>query len=179
MENCRGCVRILRRGRAALEWELQLSPLVEQIDAYARLSSRLEEFVTAVLLPQMDAAIGNAPRKSRLSTPLPKLTLACRGQLLESRWLSVRLLLTSTVAEHPISCSDYRVWDLQTGMLCPIDYFLPPKSAGRYQRWCFQIDGQKVWGIPKGRIGKKGNGMLIEAGNLQNPLDKSRLSLIQ
>ena len=167
MEERRGYTRrILRRGRAALEWELQLSPMVERIDLYADCADWLEEWATTVLLPQMDAAIESAPRKRRLYADLSVLRLRCDGQLWEDRWLSVRWTLSSTVADD---CSDYRVWDLQTGNLCPIEYFLPRKVAGRYLRWSFQIDGQRVWGIPKGNWWKKGGTTPVEAGNLKYP----------
>ena len=162
--------KILRKGRAALELEIRISPIIEVMSGgtlYNSYVGRLEEWVSNILLPQMDTAIGNAPRKSRLYTVLPKLEWVCDGKLVEDRWLSVRATLIGSSPECPIDCRDFRVWDVRTGRLCPIEWFLPRKDAAGYERWSFQIDGQTVYGFPKGRRKNGSDRMPIEVGKIK------------
>ena len=152
-EICHPIRKILRKGRASLDFELRFSTIFDAIQSetacYRHYTQYLEKWAMTDLLPKLDEAIEREPRRRRIYTHRPKLQWSCDGVPVGERWLSVTVTLTGTQMEAPIVCKDYRVWDLQKGTLCPIEWFLPRRDAARYCRWAFRLDEQTVYGIPK------------------------------
>lgn len=154
--------RLLRRGRASLLWQADL-PCGEGCDSavfqaiaelYQNSAQALERWAERVLLPSMDEELASAPRKGRLHYVTPKLQYSCAETLTGDRWLWVTAIVALERGEGLTRHRDDRVWDLHSGRLCPIEWFLPRREAARYLRWSFGLDGDAVWAFPR-KDGKK------------------------
>lgn len=144
--------RILRKGRAALLFSTRL-PLgagaMEAISAcYRQAEKRLEQYALEILLPQMEQTLAEEPRRNRLHATLPSLQLMCDGEIVQDRWISLTLSLRMEEAGAMSARQDHRVWDGQTGRLCPLEFFLSPKEAKRYCRWSYFIRNGRIGVLP-------------------------------
>ncbi len=163
--------KILRSGRASLTMQtymMQFPPAVRTVaNCYDGAVKALEAWAVRDFLPSTEAKLNAAPRKGRLHYLPPVLRFTCDGTVIEERWLSVAAVI-SLEEEGTVTClRDYRVWDLQTGLLCPIEHFLPRKEAARYLRWAFRLVDDAVWGIPLGTGKRGGGGQPVCAGKLK------------
>lgn len=140
---------ILRKGRAALLLRIRL-PILEdgaqQVTfCYEQAAHGLERYATNTVLPHLEQELAAAPRKSRLHWVMPTLALLCNGEIVDDRWLSIKVTLCRD--EREMIQQEYRVWDTITGRLCPLEWFVPRKTARNYHRWSFFLKGDTVWGI--------------------------------
>ena len=147
--------KILRKGRATLLLHTELphsQECAEQIIAcYEQSAQAIETYATNTLLPKLEMELAEAPRQNRLHWKMPTLSLLCRGELVKDRWLSIVLTLQRDEQEQ--SLREYRVWDCQTGQLCPLEFFVPRKIARGYHRWSFFFKDDIVWGINLRKVG--------------------------
>lgn len=169
MDFCRtNTRRLLRQGRASLllqtelpEGEVRdLAAWQAVLELYQSSAQALERWAVRVLLPSMDEELASAPRKGRLHYVTPKLQYSCAETLTGDRWLWVTAIVALERGECLTHHRDDRVWDLHSGRLCPIEWFLPRREAARYLRWSFGLDGDAVWGFSR----KGGKDQPISAG---------------
>lgn len=139
---------VLRKGRAALLFSTRL-PFIEGAaesiaTCYQNAARALEQYADGVLLPRMDKKLAEEPRRNRLHATLPNLQLLCDGEVVQDRWISLTLSLHAEEDGDVSELQDHRVWDGQTGRLCPLEFFLSPKEAKHYCRWSFYIHNGRV-----------------------------------
>lgn len=144
--------KILRKGRAALVFRTRLPDIAAEGNSITALCERaalaLEGYAMETLLPKIEKMLTDAPRRNRLHATQPLLSLICDGEVIRERWLSLSLTVLLEEEGGVICRKDFRVWDMGTGRLCPLEFFLPRSNTGRYLRWSFLLKGDSVWGIP-------------------------------
>ena len=149
--------KILRCRRASLLFRTRLPQLIGGADGpaecYRQGAQAMEQYAVETLLPQLERAIAETPRRNRLHATVPTLELLCDGSIVEDRWISLTLT-RRLIAEQEEVCCDYRVWDGKTGLLCPIERFLEPREVSGYCRWTFFLQESEVWGISSKKGGK-------------------------
>ena len=123
---------------------------------YQRGIEGMERYIREKLLPELENVSEGERRRYRLHRREIRLSYICMGELLDGRYWSIRLKCEG-VGEREASES-CRVWDAERGCLCPIDLFLHPGKARKYNRWEFALDGARVWAISKA----KGEGEWID-----------------
>lgn len=162
--SCTNIRKTLHRGRASLQMRITLpqKDLIQSfssgeqvLEIYAQAAEALEKWATQDLLTRLDAKLSATSRAQRLHYLPSMLQFSCKGQLICNRWLSVTTVVWME-GDEKIAYRDDRVWDLQKGVLCPIETFLPRKVAARYLRWTFSVIDGSVWGILRsaGKHGK-------------------------
>jgi hypothetical protein len=124
-------------------------------DCYQKGAEALEEYLTHTLLPRMDQKLGEEPRRNRLHARIPSVCFFCDGEILEDRWISLTLILRHDVERDVTEQRDCRVWDGKTGLLCPLEFFLPRKKAKRYCRWSFSLQGNEIRAILAKKDGRE------------------------
>lgn len=163
--------KILRCGRASLLFRTRLPQIVGGADSlrecYLQGAQALERYAEETLLPQLERTIAEAPRRNRLHATVPTLELLCDGTIVEDRWISLTLT-RRFIAEQEEVCCDYRVWDGQTGLICPIDRFLEPREGRRYCRWSFFLQEGEVWGISAKKGGNNPDSTPRRIGKMKN-----------
>ncbi len=144
--------KLLRWGRASLSLRTRLpqeGELPESVTVLCQTTAKaLEEWATERLLPELEQTLTNAPRQSRLHAPVQRLFYLCEWTALPEERLSllqtVRLERDGEVRIH----EDRRVFD-HSGLLCPLELFLPRKKAKKYLRWSFVPKEGRVLVIPR------------------------------
>ncbi len=142
---------VLRSGRAVLNLQMRL-PMIDGapqtiVDCYGRAAKELEDHLRQTLLPRIEQKLAEEPRRNRLHARIPTVCFFCDGEIVEDRWISLTLILRNDLEGDVTEQRDYRVWDGKTGLLCPLEFFLPRKKAKRYCRWSFALQEGEIRAI--------------------------------
>lgn len=116
---------------------------------YRQGAEALEQYIREVDLPKLEAMLDKTARKNRLHRMPPTVSYICQGDIEKDRYWSIGLKLCRTDSSGSITAETYRVWDLQTGRLCPIEEFVPYGIAKHYRRWEFALRQGSIWAMPK------------------------------
>ncbi|MBO5779074.1 MAG: hypothetical protein J6R82_05865, partial [Clostridia bacterium] len=106
-----------------------------------------EGYLTGTLLPRIEQKLAEEPRRNRLHARIPTVCFFCDGEIVEDRWISLTLILRHDMEGEVTEQRDDRVWDGKTGLLCPLELFLPHKKAKRYCRWSYSVQGNEIRAI--------------------------------
>ncbi len=98
----------------------------------------------------------------------------CRAELMGSRYLSLTKSLQIGQGRQKRRWEERTVWDLSTGLLCPLERFIPRAKARHYHRYFYRLSEEFAEVVP--RRGGRSTGWRrvdLKTKKIPLPLDKS------
>lgn len=127
------------------QWE-EDHPIVR---CYQRGKESVECYIREILLPRLENLTSEERRHYRLHQRKIEVSYCCSGKVIGERFWSIRLQVHYHLPEGNRAEESWRVWDLDKGVICPIDLFLSRQTSKGLHRWSFALSEDSLWGYPK------------------------------
>ncbi|MBR7097810.1 MAG: hypothetical protein IKC59_00200 [Clostridia bacterium] len=116
---------------------------------YRKGKAGLEQYIRETLLPGLENVSAQERRHYRLHRRSMEVFYWCTGEVTQERFWSVRLKIRESLSADEKEWNILRVWELEKGCLCPLEFFLADSQAKKYQRWEFAVEDERLWVYPR------------------------------